>query len=571
MRARATILAALVIGSVIAMDPGGYSPFGPAKWLVISTTGFAGGAAAMWNGTPRLERHTWRLWLVLVGVLLASALVNHDVPTALLGQPDRHLGVISWLLFWLLFSAGQRLNERDRRVVTLSMSIGAGALGVYASIELVAGRPIALAASTERLGGTYGSAAFLGAACCLLIPIAIGQSICTRNARWHRTAAAVSAALAMVALIGSGTRAAWLGVAVAGVIAIAVRQDRSREPHRGPRLRIRDVLARRRAGVVAGLAGCLVIALAVTLALRVDDVTQRDHGAASRIDEWTVAVRVLADHPVLGVGPEGYRIASAEGIDAHYEATYGRNATVPDRAHSGVLDVALAGGIGAMVIFVALIGLVLLRAVRLLRHSDTIGRWLGIGVIAYAVQQLFLFPLAEVDPVFWLASGMIVTVSPTTTHPGRVGRPRDSSRPVAIASAALAAIALVVGVLDTAASRLANQSLDSASSVDAISAADRAVDLRPDVITYRLVAAGAHLRRGTLADVDAAIDQARHALQWSPHDPFALDELGVALLRRAIVTGTASDETAALRQWQLLVEADPHRARWQVELGRASA
>ena len=37
--ARATpawLIAALAVGVVVAMDPGGWSPFGPAKWLVVS-------------------------------------------------------------------------------------------------------------------------------------------------------------------------------------------------------------------------------------------------------------------------------------------------------------------------------------------------------------------------------------------------------------------------------------------------------------------------------------------------------------------------------------------------------
>lgn len=60
-------------------------------------------------------------------------------------------------------------------------------------------------------------------------------------------------------------------------------------------------------------------------------------GGATRVDEWRVAGRVLVAHPVTGVGPEGYRIAFAEGVDEAYERRHGRD-PLPDRAHAGPLD-----------------------------------------------------------------------------------------------------------------------------------------------------------------------------------------------------------------------------------------
>jgi Flp pilus assembly protein TadD len=88
---------------------------------------------------------------------------------------------------------------------------------------------------------------------------------------------------------------------------------------------------------------------------------------------------------------------------------------------------------------------------------------------------------------------------------------------------------------------------------------------------YRLVAAEMYLERGTMADIDRAIAQARRATDWSSNDPFAADELATALSRRASATGDPNDVATALREWQKLVDRDPHRASWQLHLGRAAA
>ena len=122
-------------------------------------------------------------------------------------------------------------------------------------------------------------------------------------------------------------------------------------------------------------------------------------------------------------------------------------------------------------------------------------------------------------------------------------------------------------LLDVAADRLARTALRAGDT----GAADRAVHLRPDDLRYRLLSAEVHLDRGTLNNIDAAIAQARRATEWSSSDPFANEELATAMSQRAVATGDSVDITAALEQWQHLVDRDPHRASWQLQLGRAAA
>jgi O-antigen ligase/Flp pilus assembly protein TadD len=549
VRIAAGFSAALVVGSVVVADPAGLSPFGPAKWAIVSVVGLLIGGSALWHGRQRLHRRSLIAWGVLLAMLSLATAFGGDVPTALLGQPDRHLGLITWLLFFALFCAGQQMTDpRHRRLVWRSVILATVAMGLWATIETTVGPLIDIQVDTSRLTGPFGSAAYLGAAACLLTPISAGGALEATSTRGWRAAAWIGTVGGTVALIGSGARAAWLGAAtVTAIVLLATRPS-------GHRLRM--IVA---ACAVAG----------VCAAPFIGDLVDRPSGQTSRLDEWTIAGRVVADHPLIGVGPEGYRIAVSDELDRNYEREYGRSRVLPDRAHSNVLDVALNGGLLAAAAYLALIVIVCRRALALVHGGRATDIGLGAALIAYVVQQLLLFPLAELDPIFWLLAGMTMATAPQRTQ-----RPAARShvrRASAVAVLALAPFALVAGSLDVAADRLARRAMADDLRAGAIDAAERAVALRPDELRYRMVAADVLSRRGTVADIQHAIEHTEAALDWSPHDPVAVDRHASLLLDRAGITGDPGDIALALRTWSELVARDPNRARWQLQFGRAAA
>jgi tetratricopeptide (TPR) repeat protein len=360
-----------------------------------------------------------------------------------------------------------------------------------------------------------------------------------------------------MSLLGSGSRAAWVGIAIAAAITVVVRRPDRR--------------------ILLSAAAVALIAIAI-VAPRVADVLDRPTGTTSRVDEWRVASAVVVDHPLIGVGPEGYRIAVSEGIDADYERTYGRDRVLPDRAHSAPLDVALVGGVPAALAYLALIVIVGRRAIGLVRRANPMRVGVAAAILAYAAQQLLLFPLAELDPIWWMLAGIVMTASRSEIDAPAPDVPptrRSAARTATSFGAAVAAcVALVAGVLDVAADRLAHTALTAGtalSTADAIDDAERAVLLRPDNVRYRIIAAHLLADTGTLAGIDAAIDQSRRALDWSSRDPVAADAYASFLLDRAAVTGASTDIDAALTAWHELVDRDPVRARWQLQLGRAAA
>ena len=228
------------------------------------------------------------------------------------------------------------------------------AVDAYAVAEWIGHPPVEVTGTTDRFGGPFGSPALLGAAVVLLLPVAVGTAFDTTERRAWRGAGALAAVGALVPLLGSGSRAALVALAVALVVggaAVGVRTLRT---------------ARRRWLAVSGLA---VVAVLVLIAVtpvgdRLAATVDPGSGVArSRLDEWRVALDALGERPVLGVGPEGYRIAFPGSVDDAYVREHGRS-TVTDRAHAGLLDVGLSSGLPGALAYAALVGLVVVHAVR---------------------------------------------------------------------------------------------------------------------------------------------------------------------------------------------------------------
>lgn len=189
----------------------------------------------------------------------------------------------------------------------------------------------------------------------------------------RRALAASGAALCGVAILLSGTRSAWLAIAVAVFVVIL------------PRLRPRQL------GSLLVLTGAIAIAALLLPGLGEAVVgrigSAAPSGGAGRLDIWAVGLSIVAEHPIIGVGygafPAAFtadviRATSGPGLDAAV-LTVGRG------SHSIVLGT--AGELG-------LIGLVLLAwlAWDLLRRPGTPpwGAVVQAMVCAVLVQALLL-------------------------------------------------------------------------------------------------------------------------------------------------------------------------------------
>jgi hypothetical protein len=318
--------------------------------------------------------------------------------------------------------------------------------------------------------------------------------------------------------------------------------------------------------------GAVALVLVVALSPvggRLSDATDPDAaGGRGRLDEWRVATNVVLEHPVVGVGPEGYRVAFHEGVDARYERTHGRRQQ-PDRAHSTPIDLLLAGGAPLLVAWLLLVALVGAAAWRALRAGPWWLRGVAAGLVSHVAGQLLLFPIAELEPVAWLLAGILVTQAPSRAHrvpasarrAGRGEAPPARGRWVGGGLGAIAAVALLAGVVDVVADHRAQRAVDALGRGDtsaALVAADSAAALGPDEVRLHLLAARAAVadQRGFLAGLQRVDD----ALAVSPQDPIALLQRLTLLVERAEATQTDAHIGIAVREVRDRLRVDDHNA-----------
>jgi tetratricopeptide (TPR) repeat protein len=387
------------------------------------------------------------------------------------------------------------------------------------------------------LTGPFGSAAYLGAACCLVAPAALGVALDERRRPRWRWAAAVSAASALFGAVGSGSRAAWLALLVVG----CVTGWRARHNRSLPKIAAA-------AALIIALA-----ALATPVGSRVASTADSTAaGGVSRLEEWRVGVATLAHHPLVGAGPEGYRIVFRDGVDAAYEREHGRSVQ-PDRAHNGLLDIALAGGVPAAILYAAFVVTAAMSVRRRLLATAPSPALLGAlaAITAYLLQQQLLFPLAELEPVLFLLAGGVVCSGQPTVRLSRLG-----ARTGAAAAAVLAVAALWWGARDIAAWHAAHAAAGAQDRAKAQRHALDAISWRGDEVWLHLLAArSAPTPEAALAAVD-------DALALSAGDP-------IALLRRQELLVTL-DPAAAFEELHDLVADDPNNAALQLLYGTAA-
>jgi len=546
--------AALLVGSAIAVDPWGWAPYGPLRWALISTVLLVMAAVVL---RDPIELHLpsalgWLAFIVWGAVAGVTAL---DPLYTWIGTPDRHLGLLTIGLFAVAFFVGQSFTERGAvKILLQSAVIALGLIGVYTLLEVVDLAPVDLVTASGRPGGPYGSAAYLGAVCALLLPIVLGAAVDGLDSTRWRYFAAATAAVGVFAALASQTRAGWIGLLAAALISL---------PATAPWLR------RHWQPVAAVAAALVVVAVVSPIGSRLASAFDFDDGTArGRLDEWQIGAAVAVNHPISGVGFEGYRIAFSEGVDAEYEQRYTRQ-TMPDRAHNGALDIAVTTGVPGLALYLAAAVFLLRQAMSAVRTRRPWLVGIAAGVAGYLAQQWFLFPLAEVDPVFWVFAGVLVAAG----SPHRALRVR-APRWVGVVVMALAAIALTAGAFDVAADHRAAAAFNELVDGDlnsAVASVNRASELRPDSIRYHFLAAVVAAEADSTIGYSRAVFWLNQALDVSPGDPILRAEHASFLLRQAQSARDPALLAAATAEWEALVDDDPVHARYRLELGNAYA
>jgi O-Antigen ligase len=353
---------------------------------------------------------------VAIAALLAMAF-SVSPAVSLVGQYLRYeSGVVRVgyvLLFcvtvWLLSGAG----EADRRRVVSWFLVGCLVASIEAAWEWIAFQ-YGLVGGLARPDGNLGNAALLGVLDAMAVPILVDRLL--RGAwRWAPVLAVVLAGLA-----ASTSRSAWLGALLAGLIVAGLRVPR-------------------RHAIWAAAGGTLLLLAAAALAVG-QLATLNSDPYSLRLAIWERVVPMILARPLLGWGEDTMGL-----VFGAYSHGLLPGITF-DRAHSQVLDLAVAQGVvglAAAVWFWSAYARGMLGAGRW--RQEECGGLLA-AVVAYSVWAAANFDWVPATAPLWLLAGVCWSAAhqpdsrgPTIRRPARI--------PILAAGLATLAGAVYFGIL----------------------------------------------------------------------------------------------------------------------------
>jgi len=403
---------------ILGLAPAVFLPGALNRFVFIKLTlGAAALACALMATLPGRVPRGSRVLLILAGITLASSALLGQAPLAqLIGRAPRYEGLVALSVYvgalltgaWLL---GPGANPVLRSHLVKATAVAASLIAFVAVLEALGLHP--LATSTSRPGSLLGNATEQGAFGAGVVGLCLHAVV--RRDRWAICAVVAGGVL----VVTSASRGALLGLVAAVIVTVIMG---------APQVR-RVALSFLGVGVVAALA----LPLTRQRLLMQSPLSQQT--VTGRGLEWTETLHLIGQHPLLGVGPSGFRDASPLVQSAQYVRLAGAGRL--DSPHSLLLQIADGGGLVLLFIAAAL-GWFLVRNILLLRRDVTVGPW-AIGAAAaiagWATVLLTHFTAPGSTPLFCLLAGSLL------------GEPRPRPVRLVIRRAAAAAATVLGAVL----------------------------------------------------------------------------------------------------------------------------
>jgi len=379
-------LTATLVGvvGVAAVTGGAFAPGARAVLTALLAVGL--GAAALRQWTPRPEDVGF---MALVGWGAVAAAVRGLEPLAAKEV------LTAWVVAWALWAAVRDVDDRTRGdgLVVLGATAGLLCLGLVA--EFVGLR-------SPRVGGMLENP---NVAAALVLPTAAALA-CARDGRTSPARLLVAGGL-LVGVALTGSRAALLAALAATAVML-------------PRGKVR-------AWVTVAGAGLVLVGVGWRLSQVPDPL------AWHRLEIWKAGLRLVASHPVAGVGPGG--LAGAAGVvRIPHDDLFGVHQRIIGGAESTPLGLlAAVGGVGALVVIV-----MAWRWLRSARAAGLVASPRTRGAVAAMLTFALFHDLTAVEVNLWWWALLLGLLG---------GAPGPASRPVLRSARPVIAAVLVWVVL----------------------------------------------------------------------------------------------------------------------------
>ena len=351
--------------------------------------------------------------LAFVVANLAAAAFAVDRRASLLGESGRYQGLLPTLLYVALFliSATFVRSRRSLSIVLGGLFVSGTTVAGYALIQQLGLDWIQWVQIPEgRIGSTFAQPDVLGAF--LVASLAATAGLLARPSSVWRWLLAVGAAVILVALLLTWSRAAWIGGAAGAVILAASL----RRGVRWTRFGVLCVLL----GLLLGGALFATVpqgrGVASRSAERIVSATDfTDTSVAARLGLWRSALEMMADRPALGGGQDAFPVLFSE-YRRPNQPGIGTDNVRPESAHNIFLDIGTGTGLLGLGAFVWLMGAVLTVSWDSASLCSDRRLYYGLvgsiaAIVGYVSVLLFGFAEGMTTWVLWLLMGAAVGAS----------------------------------------------------------------------------------------------------------------------------------------------------------------
>ena len=392
----ALISVTLLVTPLWALDP-----INPIKMLAVSAAGFIGLGALLAN-QKALALGRFKLPMILIGgfmtwQLIVSLVSGGEKLQQIFGTAGRNTGLITYLAFSILFVVSMAASNAAflSRFLFAAIAVGVASLG-YGLVQALGRDPFDWVNPYSPVFGFLGNPNFQSSLLGIFGSIVFAQLLSSSIKLQVKGAYLLYLLITVYVIKETDSQQGFLVLLIGSGIALGVYVIQRSKALGYSYLGLALI------GFVAVLVGTLNKGPLASLLYK-DSVTYRG-------DYWRAGWKMTVDNPIFGVGLDSY--GDWYRRSRTIEATLRRGPDViSNAAHNVFLDISAYGGFPLVLIYITLMVLVIVSAVKVIKRSKGFNAgFVGLvaGWVAFQAQSIISINQIGLALWGWVLSGLII-------------------------------------------------------------------------------------------------------------------------------------------------------------------
>lgn len=337
-----------------------------------------------------------------------STIFSLNPTTSFFGKYHRYEGLLTQLSYLILFFlAVQLLNDdgvawkHTKIMVSLAVLVSLYGLLQYAGYDLFSWRVLTGSVAGQSLS-TFGNRGFLGGFLVIALPLSLSWFLSARDT--EHWLAAISSLVIALTLVSTETRASWLAAA-AGLLFFAFLNRKKIKPQRTSVMVVALLLL----GLAVGffVFGFQHSSKVKEIVWRASEIaTLGGRSGAVRLEIWKASVRMTAARPILGTGPDAFRLLFTRFQSAQY-ARISEWQSIADDAHNYFLNLSSILGVLGLLAMTALLAALVWKGIKGVSSGSLLYDGFLSGVVGYLGHLFFTVGHLASNAWLWVILGIL--------------------------------------------------------------------------------------------------------------------------------------------------------------------